>query len=227
MPLPKDVRFVTFDCYGTLIDWEGGAYDAYQAEADRDGYTVDKNQMLPLFTSIQHEVQSGSYELYAEVLRRTAVRSAAEMGWDLEPSRSGFLPDSVPRWPAFRETNAQLERFAKKFEIGLISNIDDKLLGATRRHFRVDFDLVVTAQQVRSYKPDPAHFKECARRIEAKKKHWVHIGSGYETDVAEALRQKVPVIWVNRHGQELESGQKKPTAEVKTLRDAAKLLGVA
>ena len=66
----------------------------------------------------------------------------------------------------FRETNAQLERFAKKFETGVLSNIDDKLLGATRRHFRADFDLVVTAQQVRSYKPDPAHFKECARRIE-------------------------------------------------------------
>ena len=72
----------------------------------------------------------------------------------------------MPRWPPFRETNAQLERFAKKYEIGILSNIDDKLLGATRRHFRVDFDLVVTAQQVRSYKPDPAHFKECQRRIE-------------------------------------------------------------
>ncbi len=224
MPLPKDVRFVTFDCYGTLIDWESGTYEAYQTEADRDGFTVDKNEMLALFTSIQHDVQGGSYELYAEVLRRTAVRSAAEMGWDLEPSRSGFLPNSVPAWPPFRETNAQLERFAKKFEIGLISNIDDKLLGATRRHFRVDFDLVVTAQQVRSYKPDPAHFKECARRI-GKKKGWVHITSGHYTDVEPLIKMRVPVIWINRRGQKLESGAKKPTSEVKNLRDAAKKLG--
>jgi 2-haloacid dehalogenase/putative hydrolase of the HAD superfamily len=171
-------------------------------------------------------VQSGSYELYAEVLRRTAVRTAKEMGWELESSRAQFLPDSVPYWPAFRETNAQLERFAKKFEIGILSNIDDKLLGATRRHFRVDFDLVVTAQQVRSYKPDEAHFKECARRIEGKKKSWVHIASGYETDVEPCLKRKVPVIWVNRHGRKLEPNQKKPTAEVKTFRDAAKLLKV-
>ena len=78
------------------------------------------------------------------------------------------------RWPPFKETNTQLERFAKKFEIGLISNIDDKLLGLTRRHFKTDFDLVVTAQQVRSYKPDPAHFKECERRI-GTKKGWVHV----------------------------------------------------
>ena len=227
VPLPKNITFVTFDCYGTLIDWESGAYDAFQKEADRDGFTISKDELIPLFEGIQHEVQSGSYELYAEVLRRTAVRAAKEMSWDLESSRAQFLPDSVPRWPAFRETNAQLERFAKKFEIGILSNIDDKLLGATRRHFRVDFDLVVTAQQVRSYKPDEAHFKECARRIESKKKHWVHIASGYETDVEPCLKRKVPVIWVNRHGRKLEPNQKKPTEEVKTFRDAAKLLGVA
>ena len=226
MPLPKQVRFVTTDCYGSLIDWESGAYDAYQKEADRDGFTIDRAVLIPHFLDIQHEIQGGSYELYAEVLRRTAVRSAKEMEWDLEPSRSNFLPNSVPAWPAFRETNAQLERFAKKFDIGILSNIDDKLLGATRRHFRVDFDLVVTAQQVRSYKPDPAHFKECQRRIGGKT-GWVHIASGYSTDVEHCIKSKIPVIWVNRHGTPLESGQKKPDAEVKTLRDAAKLLGVA
>ncbi len=224
MPLPKDVKFVTFDCYGTLIDWETGAFTAYQKEAERDGFTVDRERMVQLFVNMQREIEGGSYELYAEVLRRTAVKSAAEMGWDLEPSRSGFLPASVPYWPPFRETNAQLERFAKKFQIGILSNVDDKLLGATRRHFRADLDLVITAQQVRSYKPDPAHFKECQRRIEIKR-GWVHIASGYAADVEPCLKQKVPVIWVNRRGEQLEPGQKKPTEEVKNLREAAKLLG--
>ena len=121
---------------------------------------------------------------------------------------------------------AQLDRFAKKFEIGLISNIDDKLLGETRRWFKTDFDLVVTAQQVRSYKPDEAHFKECARRIEQQKKTWVHIASGYETDVEPCIKRKVPVIWVNRHGEKLE-GRKAPSATVKNFRDAAKKLGAA
>ena len=226
MPLPKDIQFVTFDCYGTLIDWENGVYDAFQKEADRDGFTIKQDELIPRFIEIQHKIQSGSYELYAEVLRRTAVQVAEELGWALESSRAQFLPDSVPYWQPFRETNAQLERFAKKFELGILSNIDDKLLGATRRHFRSDLDLVVTAQQVRSYKPDPAHFKECARRIEKRKKNWVHIASGYDTDVEPCLKQKIPVIWVNRHGTELESGQKKPTAEVKTFRDAAKLLKI-
>jgi 2-haloacid dehalogenase len=226
MALPKDIKFVTFDVYGTLIDWETGVYDAFVKEADRDGFTIDRDELIPLFHEIQQKIQSGSYELYAEVLRRTAVQIAQRLGWPLEPSRSGFLPDSVQRWPPFKETNPQLERFAKKYEIGLISNIDDKLLGQTRRHFRADFDLVVTAQQVRSYKPDPAHFKEAERRIGGKK-GWVHVAASYYHDVEPCVKLKVPVIWVNRKGETLDAGQKKPTAEVKNLREAAKLLGVA
>jgi 2-haloacid dehalogenase len=223
MPLPKKVEWVTFDVYGTLIDWEGGAYDAFKAEADRDGFTIERDELIPLFHEVQKEIQSGSYELYAEVLRRTAVRIAKDLGWPLEPSRSNFLPDSVQRWAPFKETNAQLDRFAKKYNIGLISNIDDKLLGLTRRHFRADFDLVVTAQQVRSYKPDPAHFTEAQRRIGGKK-GWVHVAQSYYHDVEPCLKRRVPVIWVNRHKEKLESGQKQPTAEVANLREAAKLL---
>jgi 2-haloacid dehalogenase/putative hydrolase of the HAD superfamily len=166
---------------------------------------------------------AGSYELYAEVLRRTIVKVTGELGWEIEPSRAQFLPDSVERWLPFRESNAAMDRLGKRYEVGIVSNIDDKLLGVSRRHLRTDLDLVVTAQQVRSYKPDPAHFRECARRIGGKK-GWVHIGSGYETDVAPVLKMNVPVIWVNRKGEKLE-GRKAPTATVKNFREAAKRLG--
>jgi 2-haloacid dehalogenase/putative hydrolase of the HAD superfamily len=225
MALPKDIQWVTFDVYGTLIDWEEGIFDAFQKEAERDGFSVEKNELMPLFHQVEREIQGGSYELYAEVLRRTAVRIAKDLGWPLEPSRAGFLPDSVQRWKAFKETNPTLEKFKKKVEIGLLSNVDDKLLGQTRRHIPQDFDLVVTAQQVRSYKPDPAHFKECERRM-GTKKGWVHVASSYYHDVEPCLKAKVPIVWVNRTGEELDSSQKKPTAEVKNLREAAKLLGI-
>src|SRR6201989_3296285 len=216
MPLPKEVNFVTFDVYGTLIDSDTGVYEAFAKEAEKDGYTIARDELIQLFKETQKEIKGGSYELYAEVLRRTAVQISKQLGWPLEPSRSGFLPDSVKRWPAFKETNTQLERFKKKFEIGLIANVDDKLLGETRRWFKTDFDLVVTAQQVRSYKPDPAHFKECQRRIEGKK-GWVHIASGYAAGIAPCIQAQLPVIWVTRRGETLDSGQKKPDAEVKTL----------
>ena len=224
MALPAKVNWVTFDVYGTLIDWEEGVWQAFSAEAARDGFTIEREEIIPLFHEISREIESGSYELYAEVLRRTAVEIARRLGWPLEPSRSGFLPDSVQRWGPFKETNTQLNKFSKSFQTGLVSNIDDKLLGQTRRHIPTDFDLVVTAQQVRSYKPDPAHFNECARRIGGKK-GWVHVASSYYHDVEPCIKAKVPVIWVNRNREQLDAGQKKPTEEVRTLLDAAKLLG--
>ncbi len=226
MAIPKTVSFVTFDVYGTLIDWESGACEAFRAEAERDGFPIERDELVPLFHEVQQRIQAGSYELYAEVLRRTAVEIAKGLGWPLEPSRSGFLPDSVQRWPPFKETNPVLQKVKKKYEVGLISNIDDKLLGLTRRHIPLDFDLVVTAQQVRSYKPDPAHFTECERRIGGKR-GWVHIAESYYHDVEPCLKKKIPVIWVNRRKQLLESGQKKPDAEVATLREAIKLIGLS
>jgi 2-haloacid dehalogenase len=223
MPIPKNVTFVTFDVYGTLIDWETGIYEAFAKEAARDDVTIDRSELIPIFHEVSRELEAGSYELYAEVLRRTAVEISKRIGWDLEPSRSGFLPDSIQRWQPFKETNTQLAKLGKKYKLGLISNIDDKLLGQTRRHIPHDFDLVVTAQQVRSYKPEPAHFVECARRL-GSKKGWVHIASSHHHDVAPCLKARVPVIWVNRNKETLDSSQKKPTAEVPNLREAAKLL---
>src|ERR1700744_2042792 len=225
MAIPKNVSFVTFDVYGTLIDWDTGAFEAFSAEGERDGFTLERDELLPLFHEIQQQIEAGSYELYAEVLRRTAVQIAKQLGWPLEPSRSGFLPDSVHRWKPFKETNPTLTKIAKQYKCGLISNIDDKLLGQTRRHIPLDFDLVVTAQQVRSYKPDPAHFNEFARRIGGKK-GWVHIASGLYTDIEPATKLKVRTIWITRRKEEIPAGGKKPTAEVKTLLEAAKLLGL-
>jgi 2-haloacid dehalogenase len=223
MPIPKNITFVTFDVYGTLIDWETGIYEAFAKEAGRDGVEIDRAVLMPLFHEISREIEAGSYELYAEVLRRTAIEIAKRIDWPLEPSRSGFLPDSVQHWKPFRETTPQLQKLAKKYKLGLLSNIDDKLLGQTRRQIPIDFDLVVTAQQVRSYKPEPAHFTECARRIGGKR-GWVHVASSHYHDVVPCVKQRVPVIWVNRSKETLDSSQKKPTAEVPNLREAVKLL---
>ena len=229
MPLPKlkEIKWVTADCYGTLIDWEKGILDAFSKEADRDGFTFDNQKFIDRFMEVQAEIMGGSYELYAEVLRRTAVKVAGEIGWELEPSRAQFLPDSVARWLPFREANAAMDRLSKRYEVGIVSNIDDKLLGVSRRHLRTDLDLVVTAQQVRSYKPDPAHFKECKRRIGSRTK-WVHIATGLETDVIPCVKLKVPVIWIDRKKQGWPQGQRgRPTEIVKDLRSAVKLLGAA
>jgi 2-haloacid dehalogenase len=224
MALPKQISLVTFDVYGTLIDWEQGIVDAFEREAARDGFTIDREELVTNFHEIERQIEAGSYELYAEVLRRTAVEISKRLDWPLEGARAGVLPDSVQRGPPVKETNTQLNKVTKQYKTGLISNIDDKLLGQTRRHIPHDFDLVVTAQQVRSYKPDMAHFTECARRM-GTKKGWVHVSSSYYHDIEPCVKNKIPVIWVNRRKEQLEPGQKKPTAEVKNLLEAVKLLG--
>ena len=227
MPLPKDVTWVTFDVYGTLIDWETGRLRrVLEGGRARRLHAVARRAAPRSSCRSSRRSRPAPTSSTPRSCAAPPCASRASSGWPLEPSRSGFLPDSVQRWPPFKETNTQLERFAKKFEIGLISNIDDKLLGQTRRHFKHDFDLVVTAQQVRSYKPDPAHFKEAERRIGGKK-GWVHVASSYYYDVEPCLKAKIPVIWVNRRKETLDPGQKKPTAEVKNLLEAAKLLGAA
>lgn len=223
MPLPKQITFVSFDVYGSLIDWEAGIVQAFQKAAKPDGVEIDPATLLPLFHEVQREIQAGSYELYAEVLRRSALEIAERLEWKLESSKSSFLPESIPYWKPFKESAPQLKKIGKKYKTGLVSNIDDKLLGLTRRHIAHDFDLVVTAQQVRSYKPDPAHFKEIERRI-GTKKGMVHVGSSYYHDVEPALKLKVPVIWLNRNGEELE-GRKKPTEMASTLAEVTALLG--
>ena len=222
LPKLKDIKWVTTDCYGTLIDWEKGIGDAFKREADRDGLTIDEKAFLDRFFEIQAQIMSGSYELYAEVLRRAAVQAAEEIDWTIEPSRAQFLPDSVGSWPPFREANAAMDRLKERYEIGIVSNVDDKLLGISRRHLRTELDLVVTAQQVRSYKPDPAHFKECQRRI-GRKSGWVHVATSLYTDVQPCMKLKIPVIWINRKKEQLE-GTKKPDAEVKDFRSAVTLL---
>ncbi|MFY9265486.1 MAG: HAD family hydrolase [Solirubrobacterales bacterium] len=225
MAIPKDIKWVTFDVYGTLIDWESGVYDAFVAEAARSRFDLpDKNTVIGLFLKHQAEIKAGSYELYAEVLRRIALKVAEDLEWDLEPSRSNFLPDSVIRWKPFREANAALDRIAKKYQVGLVVNVDDKLLVASRRHIRSDFDIVVTAQQVRSYKPEEAHFKETARRIGGKK-GWLHVGSSYYYDIQPSLKAKLPTIWVNRKGEKISDPKaKKPDLMVKNMRDVANAL---
>ena len=111
MAFPRTSHCVTFDVYGTLIDWETGVFDAFKKEAARDGFTIDRDELIPLFHEIQQEIQGGSYELYAEVLRRTAVRDrqgASAGRWS--PRAPASCPTRVPRWTPFKETNAAARR---------------------------------------------------------------------------------------------------------------------
>jgi len=219
---PFDI--ITFDCYGTLIDWETGIISAFQAEAARHGVELTGDQIIAAYSAEEPAVESGPYRSYREVLGETARRVAAGFGWELSTDRARFLAASLPRWKPFADTNPVLERLASRFKLGILSNIDDDLLAATRRQFNVNFDLVVTAQQVKSYKPGVAHFEEAMARADGKR--LLHAAQSYFHDVVPACKLGIPVVWVNRKASSVEPGGPLPTHEVRDLAELADLVSV-
>lgn len=220
-----DTQFdiITFDCYGTLIDWEGGMVSAFKSEAARDGVTLMADQIVEAYMAEEPSVESGGYRPYREVLAETACRVAARLGWALPHERAGFLAASLSDWKPFVDTNPALERLARHYRLGILSNIDDDLLSATRRHFAVDFDLIVTAQQVKSYKPDLAHFNEAIARAGGKR--LLHAAQSYFHDVVPASTLAIPVVWINRNGTGSAPGGPLPTHEVRNRTELADLVG--
>jgi len=190
---------ITFDCYGTLIDWESGIADAFLTTAASDGVTLTREAVLRAYADNEHRVQAASYRPYREILRDTAVRVARIVGWPLMAERAGFLADSLPSWKPFPDTNAALERLAAVSRLGILSNIDDDLLDATRKHFTVDFDVVVTAQQVRSYKPGHAHFQTARDLIG--RASWLHAAESNFHDIVPSNTLGIDNAWINRQRQ--------------------------
>jgi 2-haloalkanoic acid dehalogenase type II len=216
-PRPYDV--VTFDCYGTLIDWRDGIAGAFLAAAAADGVRLQGPAVLAAYAEIEPEVEHEAYRPYRDVLAETARRVAARLGWPLAPERASFLPDSLPRWRPFPDTNPALARLvAAGYRLGILSNVDDDLLAGTRRHLDAPFDVVVTAQQVGAYKPAPAHFETARARIG--RGRWVHAAQSYFHDVVPAVRQGVPVAWINRHA-EAPSGSARADREFRSLTELA------
>jgi 2-haloacid dehalogenase/putative hydrolase of the HAD superfamily len=215
-------QVITFDCYGTLIDWETGIKSFFQSEAERDGIEIDDRQIIPVYGAEEPEVESGAYRPYREVLSETARRVARRFGWDLKPERADLLAESLTYWKPFFDTNPALERLARRFELGILSNIDDDLLAQTRKRFTVDFRIIVTAQQVKSYKPRVAHFEKA--RALAGDAGFLHAAQSYFHDVVPATRLNIPVAWINRNASVAEVNGPSPTFELRNLAELADLL---
>jgi 2-haloalkanoic acid dehalogenase type II len=214
---PFDV--VTFDCYGTLIDWEAGITEAFQDAAAADGVCLDPAAVLRAVFEAEPAVQAAEYRSYREVLTDVATQVAQRLGWSLGRERAAFLPESVPHWRPFPDTNAALARLSRAdYVLGILSNVDDDLLAGTRRHLAASFSLLVTAQQVRSYKPAAAHFTTARDRIGARR--WLHVAQSYFHDVTPAVAHGIPVAWINRK-DERPTGAARPERAFRTLTELA------
>ncbi len=211
---------ISFDCYGTLVDWESGITGAFRGAARQDGVDLEPASVVGAYHDVEPELQVGSYRSYRSVLGEAAVRVASRLGWSLKRERAGFLAASLPDWPVFEDTRPALERLKVRYRLAILSNIDDDLLRRTLERVGVEFDWVVTAEQVGSYKPAPAHFREALRRVGGDRDRLLHVAQSYFHDVRPATELRIANIWVNRKG-EAEPDGPRPLCVVSNLLEVA------
>jgi 2-haloacid dehalogenase len=225
----SSVRLITFDCYGTLIDWETGMLAELRPMFSRDGHAVEDGELLRNYGEIEAELEAGPYLPYRQILSLTVQEMGRRCQAFISSEDGGRFAESLTRWQPFTDTVAGLEALARRFRLGIISNVDDDLFAVTRKMLRVNFDVIVTAQQVQSYKPSHQNFQEALRRSHLKKEELLHAGQSVYHDIIPANQLGISNVWVNRPSIRPGSGAAKPaagqpTAEVKSLTELVKLV---
>lgn len=214
---------VTFDCYGTLIDWEKGLRTAFDKPLGRtpDLRSREDSRLFELYEQAERRFEAETpFREYREIMRLSAVEVLNKLGKKIPLSLTETLAEDLPKWKPFPETNPALERIGANHELGILSNVDDDLLEKTMKHFSVPFRFVVTAQHVQSYKPRPKHFDE-AKRIIGHDKKWLHVGASRYHDIEPAVALGIPSVWVNRQSPQIEKGQAGIVTQIGSLTELA------
>jgi 2-haloacid dehalogenase len=223
----QDVEIITFDCYGTLIDWETGILNSLRTSIGLK--REEEGRALDLYSRVEPEIQASEYKRYREVLRDVLARLAKELGREIPRGKEYAIAESIKDWLPFPDTVDALKRLKSKYRLGVISNIDDDLFAQTHKHLQIPFDLVVTAQQVGAYKPSHKNFEEAERKGKLDRKTWLHAAESRFHDVAPARELGIRNVWVNRRQGKANAATRmsdvKPDREVATLKQLADALG--
>lgn len=220
---------LSFDCYGTLIDWESGMLAALGPVLAGHNIPLNDREVLEQFAAFEPEQQQGEYIKYREVLRRVVQQFGDRLGFVPSPTELNSLADSLPHWPPFPDTVEALKTLKQHFKLAIISNIDDDLFAATAKQLQVEFDWIITAEQVKSYKPSPNNFRQAIARIGIAPDKILHIAASLYHDIAPANALGLPSVWVNRRAGQAGSGaalptQAQPDLEVPDLRTLVNLI---
>ena len=227
-------EFITFDCYGTLVDWSSGILAALGRVLEAHGVRSSEADILELYSELEARVEDGPFIRYRQVQERVVAGFGERLGF--EPSRSDMacLADSMPGWAPFPDTVESLRKLKQRYGLGVISNVDDDLFAQTQRMLGVEFDHVVTAQQVRSYKPSLDNFRAALERIGLPTGRVLHAAQSLRHDIAPAKELGLAAVWVNRRklargaadaAGSAGSAGVEPDAEVPDLASLVSLLG--
>jgi 2-haloacid dehalogenase len=221
-------RLLSFDCYGTLIDWETGIFSALRPVLAAHGKTVADAELLRLYSELESDAERGDFHPYREVLQSVVRGLGQRLAFSPTAAEINSLPDSLPNWLPFPDTVAALHQLKARYQLAVISNVDDDLFAHTARRLEVPIDYLITAQQARAYKPSLQMFRLAQQRTGVSPGQWLHVAQSIYHDVIPAKSLGIATVWVNRPSPRPGSGAAKaasaqPDLEVPNLKTLTQL----
>lgn len=195
---PAAIDAITFDCYGTLIDWEAGIVSSVAPVLASHGSTWSRSDILRAYSEIEHREETGSYLPYREVLRRVMQGIGERAGIALSTRECETLVRSFADWPVYPDTPPALQALKTRFRIGVLSNVDRDLFALTAPKLGVALDVLVTAEDVRSYKPARGHFMQGLARLGIPPSRVLHAAESPYHDLGVAREMGMRTAWVRR-----------------------------
>jgi 2-haloacid dehalogenase len=232
MPLDfTNFTWLTFDCYGTLIDWESGILGAVRPLLAASGRNLSTDGILELYAAIETREEAGPYRPYREILETCMRRMAARLALTLDDRQAHVLADTIAKWPPFPDSADALARLKRRYKLAVISNIDDDMFAQTSTLLGDPFDAVITAQQAKSYKPSPNNFKLALDRIGESPEKILHCAQSLYHDIGPAQALGFATVWVDRRAGQRGSGatpqfKAEPDLRVESMAELAELAQV-
>jgi 2-haloacid dehalogenase len=223
-------KVLTFDCYGTMIDWETGIFSALRPILARHEKKITDCEVLDLYSELEASAEQGEFRRYRDVLQSVVHGFGERLGFSPTNAELRSLPESLANWPPFPDTVEALRQLKRRCQLAVISNVDDDLFATTAPKLGVAFDQVITAQQAGCYKPCVGIFELAEDRIGVSREHWLHVGQSIYHDVIPAQSLGIATVWVNRPSPRPGAGAAKtaaakPDLEIPDLRTLAEIAG--
>jgi len=227
----RSIEVLTFDCYGTLIDWENGIINTLRPVLEKHNLDPSDTQILKLYSELEAPAENEEYVNYRTILKKVMQSITERFGFAPALTALDALSESIRNWKPFPDTIPALRKLKSKYKLAIISNIDNDLFAYTARELEVPFDWVITAEMAKSYKPSLNNFYYAFQKIDRPINKILHISQSLYHDIVPAQKLGLQNVWVNRQNIRKNFGanpyaQAQPDIEVPDLQALASLMGL-